>query len=261
MQFGDIDSTATAHVGEQVSAVTVTVEANIALVVLKAPERANALTLADAEGLLDEFRRLGEDPAVSCIVLAAEGPVFCAGAHRSVLASLSGEDGPRIMSEFYSVFQAIVECPIPTIAAVEGAAVGAGLNLALCCDMMVATHSTRLDARFLTLGMHPGGGHSWLLRRVLGRSQALAVGLSVEVLDGARAHQLGVATRLVADGEARSEALAMASGIGRTRRELVVRAKQTISTVPEDYAESRAIELGAQLWSLQKTTAPERSVQ
>jgi enoyl-CoA hydratase len=231
-------------------AVALSITDSVALITLTAPERANALTLADAEGLLAAVRSAGDNPDVSCIVLASEGPVFCAGAHRSVLAALKGDDGPRILSEFYSVFQAIVECPVPTIAAVEGSAVGAGLNLALACDIMVAARGARLDARFAKIGLHPGGGHSWLLRRVLGRSQAMAVGLAIDVLDGERAYGLGVAARLVADGLARETALDLAHELSRTRRQLLMRTKATLSNVPESYADARAAEMAEQLWSL-----------
>ena len=139
---------------------------------------------------------------------------------------------------------------MPTIAAVEGAAVGAGLNLALACDIMVAAHGTTLDSRFVTLGIHAGGGNSWLLTRVLGRSQAMAVGLGLDVIDGARAFQLGVAARLVDDGAAREVALQLAQRAGRSRRELLIRTKATLSAVPELYIDARAAELEAQLWSL-----------
>ena len=96
----------------------------------------------------------------------------------------------------------------PTLAAVNGAAVGAGMNLALGCDVRIVADRAKLDTRFLQLGIHPGGGHTWMLRRIAGPQAAMAAVMFGQVLDGAEAERIGLAyksvpTRIAARGRAR----------------------------------------------------------
>ena len=106
--------------------------------------------------------------------------------------------------------------PLPTIAAVNGAAVGAGMNLALACDVRLAGRSARFDTRFLQLGLHPGGGHTWMLQRIAGPQAAAAVVLFGEVLDGEEAERCGLVWRCVDDDALRDRR--RAGGTGPTPR-------------------------------------------
>src|SRR4029077_10913154 len=97
----------------------------------------------------------------------------------------------------YEGFLRIARSPLPTLAAVNDAAVGAGLNLELRCDVQIVVDRAKLDTRFLQLGIHPGGGHTWMLRRIAGPQAAMAAVVFGQVLDGAEAERIGLAYNCV----------------------------------------------------------------
>jgi len=138
------------------------------------------------------------------------------------------------------------------VAAVNGAAVGAGLNMALACDVIVAGESARFDTRFLQIGLHPGGGNTWRLRRITDLQSTMALVVFGEVVDGRRAAEIGLAWACVPDGELLATARTMAGRAAAGPPELVRRMKATIQatdgvTTSEDAV---ALEVGPQLWSL-----------
>src|SRR5918994_3055515 len=137
------------------------VKDRVAVVTLDAPTRRNALTLDLVEEIEAGFDAIESNPEVGAIVVTGAPPAYCAGADLSHLGS-SQRQG---LSRIYEGFLRIGRCPLPTIAAVNGAAVGVGVNLALVCDVILAGESARFDTRFLNLGLHPGGGHTWMLQR------------------------------------------------------------------------------------------------
>jgi enoyl-CoA hydratase len=126
-------------------------------------------------------------------------PAFCAGGDLDELAA-AGEAGPDALQRIYAGFLALAECPLPTFAAVDGPAVGAGLNLALAADVRVAGETARFEPGFLRLGVHPGGGMTWMAQRVVGSQVTTAMLLGGEGLDATRAAELGLVLR-VARGE------------------------------------------------------------
>ncbi|MBV8952078.1 MAG: enoyl-CoA hydratase/isomerase family protein, partial [Actinobacteria bacterium] len=146
----------------------------VRLLVLNDAPRRNALSLELVEAIVDACDAAEDDPGVAALVLTGEPPAFCSGADVSSLASMSERgaagdaDGDRGLRRVYEGFLRVLRSPLPTVAAVNGPAVGAGLNLALACDVRVAAVSARFDSRFLSLGLHPGGGHTWLLERAVG---------------------------------------------------------------------------------------------
>ncbi len=142
--------------------------------------------------------------------------------------------------------------PLPTLAAVNGPAVGAGMNLALACDVRLAGASARFDTRFLQLGIHPGGGHTWMLERAVGPSAAAAMVLFGQVVDGARAEQIGLAWRCVPDHDLLDEAMTMAGRAAAAPRELVRRTKETLADMAAigDHDAAVERELTVQLWSM-----------
>jgi enoyl-CoA hydratase len=160
----------------------------------------------------------------------------------------------------YEGFLRVERSPLPTIAAVNGAAVGAGMNLALACDVRICGRSARFDSRFLQLGLHPGGGHSWMLRDIAGPQVAAATVLFGEVLDGAEAQRCGLVWRCVDDDDLLAEAHRMAARAAAGPRALARRIKSTLaqmSTV-DTVADAVDIELAAQLWSMQQPEFAER---
>ena len=136
----------------------------VAVLTLDDERRRNALTLGLCEAVAGAMDDLESDDGVGAVVVTGAGPAFCAGADLSHLGE-SRRDG---LLAIYEGFLRVARSPLPTLAAVNGAAVGAGMNLALACDVRLAGRSARFDTRFLDLGIHPGGGHTWMFRRIVG---------------------------------------------------------------------------------------------
>ena len=134
----------------------------------------------------------------------------------------------------------------------NGAAVGAGLNMALACDLIVAGESARFDTRFLQIGLHPGGGNTWRLRRITDLQTTMALVVFGEVVDGARAAEIGLAWTCVPDGELLPTARTLAGRAAAGPPELVRRMKATIRATDgvTTSEEAVALELGPQLWSM-----------
>ena len=133
--------------------ITVEKIGRVAVLTLNDPERRNALSLDLNQELNSALDTLEEDSETGAVVLTGAGKAFCAGADLSQLGA-SRREG---LLNIYEGFLRVARSPLPTVAAVNGAAVGAGMNLALACDLRIAGASARFDTRFLDLGIHPGG--------------------------------------------------------------------------------------------------------
>ncbi len=220
----------------------------ITTVVLDDPGTRNALSW-------DLVRALSEalDGAASrgsrALILRNTPPVFCAGGSVDELLE------PKVgLEEIYQAFHSIDEAPMPTVAAIDGAAVGAGLTLFLCCDLAICTPASRFDLRFLDVGIHPGGGALWRLERALGPQGAAALTLFGEVLEGEEAARRGLVWRCVEAGDLAAEAGRLARVAAARDPELVSRTKQTMSSVAavDEPAAAITLELAAQRWSMER---------
>jgi len=232
----------------------------VATVTLHDPERRNALTLPMVQEIEDLFDDLEANPAVGAVVITGAGPAFCAGADLSHLSS-SAEGGAEAgLRAIYEGFLRIGRSPLPSIAAVNGAAVGAGMNLALVCDVRLAGHRARFDTRFVQLGLHPGGGHTWMFRRIAGPQAVAATVLFGEVLDGAEAERIGLVWRCLPDDELLPKAQEMAARAAAAPNDLITRIRETIADVAdiETHAEAVDRELVPQVWSLGQPAFKER---
>ncbi|MGI9645599.1 MAG: enoyl-CoA hydratase-related protein, partial [Ilumatobacteraceae bacterium] len=196
------------------------------------------------------------DEAVGALVVTGAAPAFCAGANLGNLAEATGESLGRI----YEGFLRIARSPLPTLAAVNGAAVGAGMNLALGCDVRLVAERAKLDTRFLQLGLHPGGGHTWMLRRIAGPQAAMAAVVFGQVLDGAEAERIGLAYRSVPGDELLAAAHEFAARAASAPRELAIETKATIQAMAEvaDHPAAVARELDPQIWSTRQPWFEER---
>ena len=232
------------------------IEDRVAVVTLDAPARRNALTLELVQEIEAGFDVIESDPDVGAVVVTGAPPAFCAGADLSHLGS-SQKQG---LSRIYEGFLRIGRSPLPTIAAVNGAAVGAGVNLALVCDVILTGESARFDTRFLGLGIHPGGGHTWMLQRRVGPQTAAALALFGRIVDGREAERVGLAWSCVPDDELLPLAIEMASAAARAPRDLVERIKQTMRDIVQvpDQAAAVERELDPQVWSLNQPAFQER---
>jgi enoyl-CoA hydratase len=226
----------------------------VAVLTLSHPERRNALNIELSGKLVDAVRAAVADDGVGAVVITGEDPAFCAGGD---LAELARAD-PATLHTVYAGFLAIAQCPLPTIAAVNGAAVGAGLNLALACDLRLAGPRAKFDARFLSLGLHPGGGYTWMLQRLLGPQAAAALTLFGDVLDADEAARIGLVHRVVED--VLPAAVELAGRAAAAPRDLVVATKATMRLTAGaiSHAEAVEIEVRAQAESVRSEQFQER---
>lgn len=222
----------------------------VGVLTLDDPNRRNALSgelVAELVAAVDELEADGD---VGALVVTGAPPAFCAGADLGDLASA----GEAELVAIYEGFLRIARSTLPTVAAVNGAAVGAGMNLALACDVRIAAEEARFDARFLDLGIHPGGGHTWMLRNAVGPQVAAAVVLFGQVLDGPAAERAGLVWSCVPSDQLLTASVAFAAGAASKPKALVAAAKETLRDVAgiDRHDDAVARELGTQVWSIQQ---------
>jgi enoyl-CoA hydratase len=147
-----------------------------------------------AQALFDHCDAIDNDQTIGAAILQGAGGTFCSGADKRVLLAADQAAGPSpTVRSLYESFLRVGSLAVPTIAAVCGAAVGAGVNLALSTDLRIVATNARLIAGFQRIGIHPGGGFFTLAGRLAGRELAAATGLFGEEVSGARAVALGLA--------------------------------------------------------------------
>jgi enoyl-CoA hydratase len=236
--------------------INVEITDGVAVVTLNDPDRRNALNLPMVDEIVEAMDRIEADPDAGAVVVTGAPPAFCAGADLSHLGG-SRRDGLRSV---YEGFMRIARSTLPTIAAVNGAAVGAGMNLALAADVRLAARRARFDTRFLQLGLHPGGGHTWMFRRIAGPQAVAATVLFGEVLDGTEAERIGLVWRCVDDDALLTTARELAGRAAAAPRELVIRTKATIAAMAtiHDHESALERELEPQLWSVSQPEFRER---
>jgi enoyl-CoA hydratase len=223
----------------------------VATITLNDPGRRNSVTAAMSLAVEAACQEIAANRAVRVVVLTGAGPAFSAGGDLASLTSqASGQGSP--LRDLYRGFEALSALNVPTLAAVNGPAVGAGLNWALACDVIIAGESARFDPRFLDVGIHPGGGHLWRLLTRAGRQAAAALVLFGEALTGAEAVTHGLAWKCVPDGELPAAARAMALRVAGRSPELVRRTKATLgASAPITNArEASDLEQVVQEWSI-----------
>jgi enoyl-CoA hydratase len=239
-----------------VSLVLTQIADGVATLTLNNPDERNTLTAPMVEEIIAAMDSIEADESVGALVVTGAPPAFCAGAN---LGNLGRADGSSL-GNIYEGFLRIARSPLPTLAAVNGAAVGAGMNLALGCDVRIAARRAKFDTRFLQIGPHPGGGHTWMLRRIAGPQVTMAAVVFGQVLDGAEAERVGLVYRCVADDELLSTAHAMAATAASAPRELAIVTKATIREMAGigDHPAAVQRELEPQLWSTQQPWFAER---
>ena len=202
--------------------VLVHVEDRVATLTVNDPERRNAVTAEISAALRAAVDAAEADPGVHALIVTGAGKAFCAGADLSALGEAT-EDG---LMAIYDGFLAVANCALPTIAAVNGAAVGAGLNLALAADVRIAGPAALFDPRFQKLGIHPGGGAAWMLHRAVGPQVARASLLFGMRFDAEAAVRHGLALEMADDPVAAARELA--AGPAGAPREVVLATKASM---------------------------------
>jgi enoyl-CoA hydratase len=231
----------------------------VATVTLDAPGRRNAITAAMAAELVAACEELDADASVGAVVVRGAGGFFCAGGDRATLAE-AGRDpaAPETyaaLGTVYRSFARVGELEVPTIAAVRGGAVGAGLNLMLATDLRVVAREARIVSGFLPIGLHPGGGHGTLLGRMGTREAAAALALFGESIDGVRAAELGLAWAAVEDEDVEATALELAKRPGADpdlARRTTASLRSALGPPVLPWSATLELERASQMWSLRR---------
>ncbi|CAA0137676.1 putative enoyl-CoA hydratase echA14 [Mycolicibacterium vanbaalenii] len=218
--------------------VNVTVGDGIAVLTLNDPKRRNAVSVEMSVELRSAVTAMEADTDVHAVVVTGAGRAFCAGANLTALGTAT-EEGLKAL---YDGFLAVAECSLPTIAAVNGPAVGAGLNLALAADVRIAGRDAVFEPGFQRLGIHPGGGATYMLQRAVGVQAARAALLFGMRFDADEAVRSGLALRTAEDSVA--SALELAGAAVRAPRALVMTTKASMRATAnpgfEDIAQHHA---------------------
>jgi enoyl-CoA hydratase/carnithine racemase len=180
------------------------------------------------------LRNVAADPQVRVLVVTGSGDrAFCAGSHVGEFEGLRGRVGEGKLLLEKAVYRQLADLAVPTIAAIEGAALGGGLELALCCDLRVASERATLGMPEVRLGVIPGSGGTQRLPRVVGPARAKELILTGEILDAATAERYGLVNRVVPAGGAMAAARELAATIAARGPFAVREAKRLIDAAIE----------------------------
>jgi 2-(1,2-epoxy-1,2-dihydrophenyl)acetyl-CoA isomerase len=192
-------------------------ENRVAVLTLNRPERLNALTKDMMQALLARLSACAVDDAVGCVVLTGSGGAFCAGGDVRVQAKVAAEGSPEtperrtdLLRTSMEASRLLHEMPKPTIAMLNGVAAGAGLSLALACDLRIAGRNARMTTAFAKVGLSGDYGGTWFLTQLVGTAKARELYFLSDVLDASRIEALGLANRVLADEELAAETIALA---------------------------------------------------
>jgi len=220
---------------------------HVALLRLNRPDARNALSPQLMEELASELEHLDPDPAVRCVVIAGSDEVFAAGADIKAMAERSFAEALRHPAA--SFWRRLTAIKTPTIAAVSGYALGGGCELALACDMIVASESAKFGQPEVNLGIIPGGGGTQRLARVLGKQRAMEYVLTGRRFDAAQARTMGLVNTVAKEGEWLKAAMALARTVAekppiasRLAKQAVIAAEETALSAGLDH-ERRLYEL------------------
>ena len=183
----------------------------VATVTLDRPDALNALTVPLKEALVDAFRAFASDDAVRAVVLTGAGRAFCAG--QDLHERLQPDALPladEIRARYNPLIRAMRALPKPIVAAVNGAAAGAGASLAFACDIRIAAEDASFLLAFGRVGLIPDSGATWLLPRLIGGAKAAELALTTDPLSAADAERLGLVARVVPAADLIQEAGALA---------------------------------------------------
>jgi enoyl-CoA hydratase len=232
-------------------------EAGVAWVTLRNPRRRNALTGAMAAQLGAICDQIDADESIGAAVIRGEGAYFCSGADTRDLATSSDNPAaPQSMartSAVYGAFVRFTNLTVPSVSIVVGGAVGAGMNLALAADVMLAAEDAVLDSGFLARGIHPGGGHLALLGRNLPTQEVMAMAAFGAGLSGRQAAERGLAYQAAPVAELDDLAnrlVALPANDPQLARRIKASARLELGPPGVDLGAALEIERGVQMWSL-----------
>lgn len=201
---------------------------------LNRPDRRNALNAEMVGGLVSALRVAADDTAVGAVLLRGEGAAFCVGGDVKGMAEGAGADLTheqrlRALRSRMEASRLLHVMPKPTVAAVHGSAAGAGLALALACDLRIVARSTKLTTAFAKVGLSGDFGGSWFLTRIVGAARARDLYLRPRVITADEALALGLATEVVDDDALHERALAFAQELAQGPRVALGYMKQNLN--------------------------------
>lgn len=212
-------------------------EDGVAVLTLDDPDHRNAMTEDMGDALAQRCSELSGDPELRVVVLTGTPPAFSAGGDLAMLEDLGhrtreeGFDATEFMRGFYRRFLAVRELPVPVIAAVNGHAVGAGLCVALACDLRIVAEEAKVGLNFSRLGLHPGMGGTWLLPRLLGAQRAAAWLYTGALVPGTVAAAQGLALEALPAEDVLPRALSLAEEVATASPVVVRQLKATLGEV------------------------------
>lgn len=207
------------------------VDDDIALITLNNPGKHNAFTVEVIDAWPNMLAQAQQDDNVRAIVLTGANGTFCSGIDLSVLSAL--EPSPTayknlLVDRIHEVAHMLERIDKPVIAAMEGRAVGAGLDMALMCDMRVAARSATMSEGYVKIGLVPGDGGAYYLPKLVGRAKALELLLTGDFVSADEALRIGMVNHVVEEGEALQGALSLARRITRHSRQATALIKRTV---------------------------------
>ena len=230
-------------------------EDHVALVRINRPAVRNALDLATRKALAAAFERLQDDPGVRAIVLTGDERAFAAGADLGEFIDAGAVEIMRRRAERY--WQSVARTPQPVIAAINGYALGGGLELAMCCDLLIAGESAQLGQPEVRVGIMPGAGGTQRLTRAVGKFQAMRLCLTGRPIGAAEALAMGLVSQVVPDAEVLDTALTTARDLARLPPLALMQIKETI-LAGEDASLDAALTLERKAFQLLFASADKR---
>jgi enoyl-CoA hydratase len=246
------------------SAVLMSRHGGTAVISINNPTRMNALTPESADQLVKLVDEVDGDDTLGALVIKGENGTFCSGADLSTLGSAMQDPADDVsysaLDRVYRAFTRLGSVGVPTIAAVRGSAVGAGMNLALAADVRVVANDARLISGFAKIGLHPGGGHFQLLVQASSPEAATAMGVFSQEISGRRAAELGLAWESVDDELVEARALSLAASAASdpalARKSIMSLRLTNPPAVP--WSAALQAERSPQMWSLRRAAGKQR---
>lgn len=238
------------------AAYTLDIVEHLAVLTLVSDEKRNLLTPASAVEIAKAVEGLLDNPAVKALAITGRAGAFCSGADLAALQQAADGNGEELQ-QIYSAFTLVAHSPLFTIALVNGPALGAGMNLAMACDIRLASPEAWFESRFFSLAIHPGGGHTWLLPQLVGWQQAAAMIFSGQRLSAQHALEQGFVAELVNEEMLVTRAKQLCSHLATIPTALVRQTKTSMLQMRSCYRQDDAVafEFRQQFQSLQTDAA------
>jgi enoyl-CoA hydratase/carnithine racemase len=210
------------------------IKENVAVITLNRPDRLNALNFELAQDLISVFNECSNNPEIRAVILQGAGRAFSSGGDvKEMGESLSkGTNPAKFFEEPLKMINnsaiAITECPKPVIASIKGFANGAGFNLALCCDIRIASENTKFNQAFINIGLVPDTGGTYMLPRIIGLAKATELFFTGDFITANEAEKLGIINRAVPEDKLENEVWQLAQKFSRKPTLAIGKIKQLL---------------------------------